>query len=101
MWRQVIMQNRIRTMSYVSTERKGFQLLVTHGEGHASMVHFGVLILLVRANPQRKALDGPPGTRFQQVHAYYSHTALDLLIESTTVCGAELSTAEVIYFVGF
>jgi hypothetical protein len=51
-------------MPYESAERKGFQLLVTHGDGHANVAHFGVLVLLVRAKPQRAALDVPPGIRF-------------------------------------
>lgn len=52
-------------MPYESAERKGFQLLVTHGDGHANLVHFGVLVLLVTAKPQRAALNVPPGIRFQ------------------------------------
>jgi hypothetical protein len=52
-------------MPYASAERKGFQLVVTHGECHAIVVYNGVFVLLVRAESQRAALDVPPGILFQ------------------------------------
>jgi hypothetical protein len=68
-------------MLYASAERKGFQLVVTHGECHAVVVYSSVFILLVRAESQRAALDVPPRINSSmQVPAYLPCNAYSELL---------------------